>query len=765
MSEHSKMKDALDSQSDLIMGIVGGGKACEAFLKMVGKGHLGKIKVTVEGVADTNLDSVGVQYARRTGIPMVTKDFKDLYEIPGLNLLIELTGNTEVFKEIVRTRPKNVRVFDHFGVGLFWQLYEAEESIIQQRTELRERVEEEREWFSQIFNSLPDEIMVLDNDMIVQDANAAFLKNNNLDLKDARGKVCYELDLKHGGCKADQEVCGFFEAMRTKTQGQVLRQYYDKDGKSHTITIVSAPLYDHGNEIVGVIESTRDITHRIQLEEELKTQKGQLKQFLEMAPIATYIKNPSGQYIEANQAMCSLLGRLKSEILGRTDLEICPREAAEVFRMSDRAVLLSGKQIRLDEEVELHGHEYFLSTIKFPMKDAKGNVTAICGLSTDVTDLKKADRELTETRDYLQGVMNNSPLIIMTTDLEGKIVAFNPGAEETLGYTYEEVKGKPASMFYGNPEERASLLRRIATDGSVRDYQTSLYRKDGKAIPVSITIADLKDSEGNTIGTVGMSKDISHRKVLQDQVMQSERLAAVGRLAAGVAHEINNPLAVIGEIAGYLEELIEEDPRLEKEANIKEFQEDLPKIIKHVKRCRSITQRLLSFSRKSEARVEITDVNAALEEIIPFLSKAARLGQVEFHRDYAENLPKVLIEEMQLQEIFINLIHNAIQAIAAEKPSGNIWLTTENREGKVVVTVKDDGPGISPEVRDKIFDPFVSTKPTGQGTGLGLSICYGIIKRYDGQIQVESNPGEGATFRILLPAEASVANNGSAPKP
>jgi two-component system NtrC family sensor kinase len=267
---------------------------------------------------------------------------------------------------------------------------------------------------------------------------------------------------------------------------------------------------------------------------------------------------------------------------------------------------------------------------------------------------------------------------------------------------------------------------------------------------VSITLSQLKDAEGNMIGTVGMSKDISRRKALMGQMLQSERMAAVGRLASGVAHEINNPLAVIGEIAGFLGSLIEEDAGTDEAELHHELAEGLPKVLKQVTRIRDITKRLLTFARKTEARVDIADVNGSLDEILPFLGKEANLAQAIIHREYQEDLPRVPVDEMQLQEVFINLISNAIHAVA-KKGGGNVWLTTRTEGGKVMIAVKDDGSGIDESVRDRLFEPFVTTKTVGEGTGLGLSICYGIVKRYDGEIRVYSQPGEGATFTVILP--------------
>ena len=731
--------------------IVGGGKGCVSVLEMVKDDTLGRFLLKIQGVADVDPQAPGLRYAREIGVPVVTTDYRELYRIPDLDLIIELTGSYEVRDEIERTRPRNIRLIDHFGARLFWELHQAEEAVIRQRTEMRERVEAEREHVVQILNSIPDEMLVLDSDMVVRDANAAFLRNNNLAIEDVRGRHCYEIDQDvRGECQVAVGNCPFFTVIREGRPTSLVRKHFDAEGRARYAVIVGAPLLDADGKVQGMIEMTRDISDRIRLEEDLQATEVQLKQFMVQAPLATYVKNRTGQYIDVNPATCEMFGKKASEILGKTDYEIFDRDAAEKMREGDREAWHERFAVNVDVEVRLGDRRIFLSTVKFPIVDHDGKPTALCGLSTDITAQKEAEIKLNETREHLQNIMDNSPVIIVATDLEGNIVSFNRGAEESLGYKAEEVIGQPAAKFYQDPTKRDEFLRLVESGLAVRDYSYELLRKDGTLLPVSITLSQLKDAEGNMIGTVGMSKDISRRKELMSQMLQSERMAAVGRLASGVAHEINNPLAVIGEIAGFLGSLIGEGAKTGEEELRSELTEGLPKILKQVIRVRDITQRLLTFARKTEARVDIADVNASLEEILPFLEKEAKLAQATIHRDYQEDLPRTPIEEMQLQEVFINLITNAIHAVA-KNSGGNIWLTTRAEGGKVVVTVKDDGPGIDESVRNRLFEPFVTTKAVGEGTGLGLSICYGIVKRYDGEIRVFSQPGQGATFTVILP--------------
>jgi PAS domain S-box-containing protein len=731
--------------------IVGGGKGCESVLKMVKDDTLGRFRLCIQGVADVDPQAPGLRYAREIGIPLVTTDYRELYQIPDLHLIIELTGSYEVRDEIERTRPRKIRLIDHFGARLFWELHQAEEAVIRQRTEMRERVETERKRIFQILNSIPDEILVLDSEMVIQDANTAFLHNNDLTIEEVRGRPCYEVDQRtRGECQVAVGNCPFATVIKEGRPSSLVRKHFGPAGKVLYASIVGAPLLNLDGQVIGMIELTRDITKRILLEEDLKATEVQLKQFMVQAPMATYVKNRAGQYIDVNPAACEMFQKKASEIFGKTDYEIFDRAAAEKMRSGDREAWHDRFAVNQDVELQLGDRRVFLSTVKFPVVDHDGKPKALCGLSSDITAQKEAEIKLNETREYLQKILDNSPVIIVTTDLDGNIVSFNRGAEESLGYSAEEVIGKPAAMFYQDPTMRDEFLRLVKSGKAVKDFSHELLRKDQTLLPVSITLSQLKDTEGKMIGTVGMSKDISRRKALMGQMLQSERMAAVGRVASGVAHEINNPLAVIGEIAGFLGSLIEEDAGADEAELHRELSEGLPKILKQVKRLRDITQRLLTFARKTEARVDVADANVSLDEILPFLQKEASLARAVIHRDYQEDLPRVAVEEMQLQEVFINLISNAIHAVARNN-GGNIWLTTRGEGEKVVVAVKDDGPGIDESVRDRLFEPFVSTKTVGEGTGLGLSICYGIVKRYDGEIRVHSESGQGATFKVILP--------------
>ena len=732
--------------------IVGGGRGCKSILEMVQGDTLGQFRMRVLGVADVDPQAIGVQYARELGVPFVTTDYRELFGIPDLRVIIELTGDDAVRDEIERTRPRHLRLIDHYGARLFWEIHQAEEAIILQRTEMQKKVEAERERIAEILDSIPDEIVVVDSDMLIKDANSSFLQNNNCSIDDIRGLNCYEVEQGiRGECQVAVGNCPFFSVVKDGRPTSLVRKHFGKSGETRYASIVGAPLRDREGRITGMIELIRDITDRIRLEETLATREVHLRQFMEQAPLATYAKNHAGQYTDVNPAACALFGKRKEELLGKTDLELFSRKTAEKLREGEQEVWQKHGSVSMETELVIDGRRIFLSTVKFPILDNEGNPTALCGLSQDVTAQKQAEQALRQTREYLQDILDNSPVIIITTDTNDNIASFNRGAERSLGYAADEVIGKPITMLYRDPTKREEFLRLVRSGKSVQDYSFELVCKDDTLLPISLTLSQLRDSSGRTIGTVGMSKDISHRKALMAQILQSERMAAVGRLASGVAHEINNPLAIISEITGFLSELAEEDSDAGRTELMRELKEALPKIGTQIKRGRDITHRLLQFARKTEMSIEYADVNTALKEILPFLEKECRLAGITIHRDCQPDLPKVAVDETQLQEVLMNLTKNAIDALT-DKGGGNIWLETRVEDGKVVISVRDDGPGIDDAIRDRLFDPFASTKSIKQGTGLGLSICYAIVKRFDGEIRVFSEPDRGASFKVFLPA-------------
>lgn len=245
------------------------------------------------------------------------------------------------------------------------------------------------------------------------------------------------------------------------------------------------------------------------------------------------------------------------------------------------------------------------------------------------------------------------------------------------------------------------------------------------------------------------------KQIMNKQVVETGKLASVGELAAGIAHEINNPVAIMVEEAGWIEDLLEEEEFKESE-NLSEFMRALEQIRTQGRRCKEITHKLLSFARKTDSRVKEMQINDLIEELVALSAQRAKYSNVTINTAFQEDLPAVHVSETELQQVFLNLINNALDAM--EKKGGSINIKSRLEGENIAIEVADTGPGIPEVILARIFDPFFTTKQVGKGTGLGLSICYGIIKKMGGDIDVQSVVNMGTTFLIRIPYEKEVNN-------
>ena len=253
-----------------------------------------------------------------------------------------------------------------------------------------------------------------------------------------------------------------------------------------------------------------------------------------------------------------------------------------------------------------------------------------------------------------------------------------------------------------------------------------------------------------------IAKSDEQKKLMDERMLEAGRLAAVGELAAGIAHEINNPVAIMVEEAGWLEDLLEEDDSVSA-ADRAEFERALAQIKTQGARCKGITHKLLSFARKTDPEAREISVNEMIQEALSLLAQKSRYANVKIQARLKPGLPAVKASPSELQQVLVNLVNNAVDAIGSS--GGAVTVSSEQIGDKIVLKVTDTGKGIPEAELTRIFDPFFTTKPVGQGTGLGLSICYGIIHKLGGEISVESQLGQGTTFTITLPAASGAAED------
>jgi len=283
------------------------------------------------------------------------------------------------------------------------------------------------------------------------------------------------------------------------------------------------------------------------------------------------------------------------------------------------------------------------------------------------------------------------------------------------------------------------------------------YLDLNRAVEIAIIIV-LLGAFGIIFTAVILSKRMVNRIVIADdekdmmnkQIIETGKLASVGKLAAGIAHEINNPVAIMVEEAGWIKDLLEDEEFRESE-NLEEFERALKQIKTQGQRCKEITHKLLSFARKTDSRVQETEINEVIDEIVALSEQRAKYGKIAINTDFQKDLPSTYLAQSEMQQVLLNLINNAIDAM--ENEGGTLDISTRLESDAIVIQVADDGPGIPESNLSRIFEPFFTTKPVGKGTGLGLSICYGIIQKMGGEITVESIVDSGTTFRIRLPVK------------
>jgi PAS domain S-box-containing protein len=359
--------------------------------------------------------------------------------------------------------------------------------------------------------------------------------------------------------------------------------------------------------------------------------------------------------------------------------------------------------------------------------------------------------ELHKTTGYLQCILQNATDLIFATDAEGLLVSFSKGGEKVLGYSWDEIVGTPVKTLAQDPEAFDPVMLSCRGEGCVLAVDVPFRHKDGKTVYCNASLMDLTNREGQRVGTVGICQDITRWKKLQEDLIQVDRLAEIGRIAAGVAHEINNPVAVISEASGWAREVVSDAKGLSPDDR-QELTEVLKKIGVQVGRCRDITHKLLGFVRGSAPRKTEFDLHELLEETVSFLQSELKYSLVKIDLAFAEEPISVNSNPKLLEQVFVNLVANAIHALAEKGgDNGRITIRTLKKDSEIEISVEDNGTGIPKKDQEKVFDLFYTTKPPGKGTGLGLPICRNIIRQLGGEILLESEAGVGTTFTVRIP--------------
>jgi PAS domain S-box-containing protein len=552
--------------------------------------------------------------------------------------------------------------------------------------------------------------------------------------------------LKHAMATRNLDEINHIVANVSKQKGVIKIFVVDKQG-----VIRISPLAEDRGRRLTLDEATCQICHRVQAENRNKTvifkADGGERIFRNVNPIAN-----EPECYGCHGSRDRLIGVLISDF---SMTEVDQRLASKFWEMLVSLVttilvtvatisftmnrLIIGRLERFVRATKLLGRGRLDQEVQPEGPDEIGELAA--SFNEMLENLRRAT-EIRQRKELLENVLETVKESIIVYDPEGRILSFSRGAEETFRVSAAEVLGKPYAIL---GDERGEIFQRVQA-GSFTAGQVRLRSRDGRYFPALVSIVPLRNERHELLAFVEITRDLTEERLkerLQQQLMQSEKLAATGQLAAGVAHELNNPL---GNILLYgkllLEELEPTDPRAP----------NLQHIAENTLRCKRIVKSLLDYAKESEVHMTLQDFNDIAETSAQMLGNEMRLRDITCELRLAPDLPRVPCDRNQVQQVLINLIQNAIQAV---EDRGQIRVATVSGDDRraVRITVTDNGPGIPPEALSRIFEPFFTTKPSG--TGLGLSICYGIVERHHGRIWVESpvaGNGAGAAFTVELPA-------------
>jgi two-component system NtrC family sensor kinase len=456
------------------------------------------------------------------------------------------------------------------------------------------------------------------------------------------------------------------------------------------------------------------------------------------------VHDAGNRVLRLNRALAEALGLRPTEAIG---YEIDRLEILDSPPKEGNCPFCRNPRLAHEEFIHEAAERTFLISAS-RIHNAQGNDWRTIHVMKDITDRRVAERRYRRERDFNKNILNNTQSMILVLDTAGLVSYANRRCFEA-GYREQDLLGQPLVELVA-PARRpllAEALERTLQGAALDNLEIPLFRGSGSPGQFSISLSPMRDEQGEINSVVVVMTDITDAASLQAKLMHTEKMAALGQLVSGVAHEVNNPLAAI---VGFTDLLLE-NPEVPDDAK-----EELQVILQEAQRTRVIVQNLLSFARQMPAQREPAQVNTILKQTMKLRTYDLENHGVELTEKYAVELPMIIGDPHQLQQVFLNILNNAYDAVQEIRRTGKIEVQTIHRGDKIEIMFRDNGPGISQI--DRIFDPFFTTKEVGKGTGLGLSICYGIIQAHRGEIIAKNNPdGDGSTFIVRLPVAEKAA--------
>src|SRR3989454_2066656 len=543
------------------------------------------------------------------------------------------------------------------------------------------------------------------------------------------------------GAEAPQHLCPF-----CRTSNDVADEYVHPV-LERTYLVSTSRVHSASSEGLQTIHVLKDITDRREAERRYRELFDNIQEGL-------FFSTPDGRFVEVNDALVRMLGYSSREELLQVDV------SAQVYSSP-------GVRERMTQFMQQHGalrnHEETLrrrdgSAVHvlinaFAVPDAQGQVLQYRGLMLDITGLKNFQAELQRERDFSSKILNNTQSLILVADTAG-LISYANRRWYDAGFEEKQLRERPLVDLVA-PARRQVLSD--ALDATVAGHQVDnldlqVFRGDGRLGQFSVNLSPMRDEQGAVTSIVVVMTDITDAAMLQSKLMHAEKMAAVGQLVSGVAHEVNNPLTAI---LGFADLLLENTDLPES------ARKDLRVILQEAQRTKEIVQNLLSVARQTPPQRQPVQLNFVLRRTVQLRAYDFQSHGIEVIERFDPDLPNVIGDSHQLQQVFLNILNNAYDAVREIGRPGRIQIMTASTGSFVEVSFRDNADGITQP--DRIFDPFFTTKEVGEGTGLGLSICYGIVREHGGEILCHNNVGaEGATFIVRLPVVEATASLGAA---
>ena len=516
------------------------------------------------------------------------------------------------------------------------------------------------------------------------------------------------------------------------------------DGERRIVAVTTAPLREHGT-VTGIVASLRDVTDERRARDAVSQSEARYRNLFESASDSIYTMDARGTFTSVNEATVVMSGHARTALLGHSSRMLFDdeKQLSRVASHFNRA--LAGEAVRYECHVRrADGVLRLVSATNTPIRHGT-EIVGVLGVVRDVTDERASATALARSEARYTRLVESASDAIFTIDEPGRFTAVNRSLERAVGLTRDALLGAPFARLVDPHDvaEAEDLLRR--TFAGERCRGSLRYRAaDGAARQGAVITAPVFE-DGVIVSALGIMRDVTDDQRLADQLLQQEKLAAVGQLVSGVAHELNNPLAGVMAFSELL---------LASDTHETDARHALETIHHEAVRAAKIVSHLLTFARQRPAERMEADLNAIVTDTLALRRYALSAAQIDLEVALDPMLPRTWADPFQLQQVVLNLIANAEHVLADWRGPRRIFVWTRRDANRLVIAVSDTGPGVPPDQRDRIFNPFYTTKPVGQGTGLGLSISDGIVREHRGQIRVESQPGEGATFLVELPLVA-----------